>query len=47
MLDLDYALTEEIGDPDLFVGRGAEMARLMDPSTPHRRGIRPGFASRA
>ncbi len=30
MWDLDYALIEEIGDPDLFVGRGAEMARLMD-----------------
>jgi hypothetical protein len=30
MLDLTYALTEEIGDPDLFVGRQWEMARLMD-----------------
>ncbi len=30
MWDLTYALTEEIGDPDLFVGRRKEMARLMD-----------------
>jgi len=30
MPDLIYALTEEIGDPDLFVGRKAELARLMD-----------------
>jgi len=30
MWDLTYALTEEIGDPDLFVGRKKEMARLMD-----------------
>ncbi len=29
MWDLDYALAEEIGDPDLFVGREKEMARLM------------------
>jgi len=28
--DLIHALTEEIGDPDLFVGRRAEMARLMN-----------------
>ena len=27
MWDLTYALTEEIGDPDLFVGREQEMAR--------------------
>ncbi len=30
MSDLTYALTEEIGDPELFVGRKAEMARLLD-----------------
>ncbi len=30
MWDLTHALTEEIGDPDLFVGRRKEMARLMD-----------------
>ncbi len=30
MRNLTYALTEEIGDPDLFVGRRSEMARLMD-----------------
>ncbi len=30
MWDLAYALTEEIGDPDLFVGRKAELARLLD-----------------
>ncbi len=29
MLDLTYALAEEIGDPDLFVGRAKEMARLL------------------
>lgn len=29
MLDLTYALTEEIGDPDLFVGRKEELARLL------------------
>ncbi len=29
MWDLTYALTEEIGDPDLFVGRKKEMARLV------------------
>ncbi len=29
MWDLDYALAEEIGDPDLFVGREQEMARLL------------------
>ncbi len=29
MWDLDYALAEEIGDPDLFVGRKQEMARLL------------------
>ncbi len=29
MWDLTYALAEEIGDPDLFVGRKSEMARLM------------------
>ncbi len=29
MWDLTYALAEEIGDPDLFVGREKEMARLM------------------
>ncbi len=28
MWDLTYALAEEIGDPDLFVGREKEMARL-------------------
>lgn len=28
--DLTYALAEEIGDPDLFVGREQEMKRLMD-----------------
>ena len=28
--DLTYALTEEIGDPDLFVGRKQELARLLD-----------------
>ncbi len=27
--DLTYALAEEIGDPDLFVGREEEMARLI------------------
>ncbi|MCP4655492.1 MAG: hypothetical protein GY856_08750, partial [bacterium] len=30
MWDLTYALTEEIGDPDLFVGRKREMAFLLD-----------------
>ncbi|MHC4925275.1 MAG: hypothetical protein ACYTG4_14560, partial [Planctomycetota bacterium] len=30
MLNLTYALAEEIGDPDLFVGRRAEMERLLD-----------------
>jgi hypothetical protein len=30
MSDLTYALAEEIGDPDLFVGRKVEMARLLD-----------------
>ncbi len=30
MWDLTYALTEKIGDPDLFVGRRSEMARLMN-----------------
>jgi len=30
MWDLTHALTEEIGDPDLFVGRRSEMARLLD-----------------
>ncbi len=29
MTDLIYALTEEIGDPDLFVGRKAELDRLL------------------
>ncbi len=29
MWDLTYALAEEIGDPDLFVGRKQELARLM------------------
>ncbi len=29
MWDLTYALAEEIGDPDLFVGREQEMARLL------------------
>ena len=29
MWDLTYALAEEIGDPDLFVGRKKEMARLL------------------
>jgi len=29
MWDLTYALAEEIGDPDLFVGRKEEMARLL------------------
>ncbi len=29
MSDLTYALAEEIGDPDLFVGRKQELARLM------------------
>ena len=29
MWDLTYALAEEIGDPDLFVGREQELARLM------------------
>ncbi len=29
MWDLTYALAEEIGDPDLFVGRKQEMARLL------------------
>jgi hypothetical protein len=29
MLDLAYALAEEIGDPDLFVGRKAELTRLL------------------
>ncbi len=29
MWDLTYALAEEIGDPDLFVGRKSELARLM------------------
>jgi hypothetical protein len=28
--DLTYALAEEIGDPDLFVGREQEMARLLE-----------------
>ncbi len=30
MRDLTYALTEEIGDPELFVGRKKEMTRLLD-----------------
>ena len=30
MWDLTYALAEEIGDPDLFVGRRWELARLLD-----------------
>ncbi len=30
MRNLTYALTEEIGDPDLFVGREQEMAFLLD-----------------
>ena len=30
MEDLIYALAEEIGDPDLFVGRKREMAHLLD-----------------
>ncbi len=30
MWNLTRALTEEIGDPDLFVGRKKEMARLLD-----------------
>ena len=30
MWDLTYALTEEIGDPELFVGRKREMALLLD-----------------
>ena len=30
MWDLTYALNEEIGDPDLFVGRKSEMADLLD-----------------
>ncbi len=30
MWDVTHALTEEIGDPDLFVGRKAEMARLLE-----------------
>ena len=29
MWDLTYALAEEIGDPDLFVGRQEEMTRLL------------------
>ncbi|MCP4204852.1 MAG: hypothetical protein GY769_23335 [bacterium] len=29
MVDLTYALAEEIGDPELFVGRRSEMARLL------------------
>jgi hypothetical protein len=29
MMDLTYALAEEIGDPDFFVGREKEMARLL------------------
>jgi len=30
MWDLTHALTEEIGDPELFVGRKEEMARLLE-----------------
>lgn len=30
MWDLTYALTEEIGEPELFVGRKKEMARLLE-----------------
>ncbi len=39
MWDLTYALAEEIGDPDLFVGRKKEMARLMKWAEGSRRRI--------
>ena len=39
MWDLTYALPEEIGDPDLFVGRKSEMARLLDWAEGTRRRI--------
>ncbi len=39
MWDLTYALAEEIGEPDLFVGRKQEMARLMKWAEGARRRI--------
>jgi len=45
---LTYALTEEIGDPDLFVGREREMAFLLDWAAGTKRRISKsmGFLSR-
>ncbi len=48
MWDLTYALTEEIGDPDLFVGRKEEMTRLLDwaEGTKRRISLSTGILSR-
>ena len=44
MSDLTYALAEEIGDPDLFVGRKSEMARLMKWAEGTRRRLSKSMA---
>jgi AAA+ ATPase superfamily predicted ATPase len=48
MPDLTYALAEEIGDPELFVGRKKEMARLMKwaEGTKRRISLSTGILSR-
>ncbi len=48
MWDLTYALAEEIGDPDLFVGRKKEMARLLKwaEGTKRRISLSTGILSR-
>jgi len=45
MWDLTYALAEEIGDPDLFVGRKKEMARLLKWADGTKRRISKSMAS--
>ncbi len=44
MWDLTYALAEEIGDPDLFVGREQEMARLLKWAAGTKRRISKSMA---
>ena len=48
MSDLTYALAEEIGDPDLFVGRRSELARLLKwaAGTKRRISLSTGILSR-
>jgi len=45
MWDLTYALAEEIGDPELFVGRKQELARLLKWADGTKRRISKSMAS--